>query len=435
MSKCMADRQPTVRPQPVQLSLFGDCNTGSFPLCDVLRAARLCLRGKEQTWEAQEFVYNWWSECVRVWRELNDCRYIVSRYIVFIKHWPVIREIFGSAFRDRVVDTLFMMRVLPVMEQQFVVDNYSTRKDKGALFGVMRVAEMIRTVSEGYTRDCFVMKIDIMSFFVSISREIAYRLWERFLTDNYYGPDRWLLLATVKKILYDSPERHCVVKGHLSDWAPLPRSKSLLMGGDGRHGLPIGKVISQMTALLYLDDIDHRLVSDWGLETNGHYMDDRVIVDTDEEQMWEVKRWLDTEHEKLELRTHPRKVSLQHCSKGVLFAGAMIMPGRIYVSNRTVGSCFHKLYAFNRCAAADAHYAWEHAAEFANVMNSYLGLMGHYSEWNTVHRLIRTIGPEWYGVMWVVGRRGRYKVQLHPGLRPRAQAKRHLHRRMKMYFK
>ena len=421
-------------PQPVELPLFSETETGRFPLYDVLRAAHLCLQGKEQTWEACEYVYRWWSECVQLWRELNDGSYAVSRYIVFISHWPVVREIFGSKFRDRVVDTLLMMRVLPVVDAHFVVDNYSTRKNKGALFGIWRVYDMIREESCDYTCDCYILKVDILSFFVSISKEIAYRLWERFLAAHYEGADCWLILATIKTILYDCPEQHCIIKGHISDWQPLPRSKSLLLGSDGRHGLPIGKVVSQVTALLYLDDIDHRLATQWHLHHNGHYMDDRVLVGQSEKLLWQVKRWLDAEHEQLELQTHPRKTTLQHYTKGILFAGAMIMPGRIYVSNRTIGNCFRKLYAFNRRAENEPGYVEQHAQQFAAVMNSYFGLLAHFTEWRMTHRVISSIAPEWYRVMTVVMRHGRYKVELRKAYRPQTTAIRRLKDEMDYYF-
>lgn len=419
-------------PAAVQLSLFGGGCHG-FPLRDVLQAARLCLRGKENTWEARMFVYGWWSECVRLWRELNDQSYQVSRYIVFISFRPVVREIFGSAFRDRVVDTLLMMRLLPTLEQQFVTDNYSTRKDKGALFGVRRVAQMIYDESEGYIRDCWILKMDIQSFFMSLSKEIAYQMWDEFLHRNYYGDDIDLILLVIHRILFDRPELDCVRKGKLDNWLLLPRSKSLF-ASDGMHGLPIGKVISQVTALLYLDRIDHQITNLLGFR-NGHYMDDRVIVSASLEKLKRVKLWLDHAHSGIELTTHPHKTILQHYTKGVLFAGAMIMPGRIYLSNRSVANCFDKLYRYNNSANHSKRFVGRHYGEFISTMNSYLGQMGHFAEHNTSHRIVAEIASAWYEVVEVVEKKGRFKVRPKTAYTPRALAKRHLRQRMNRYFK
>ena len=89
-----------------ELSLFGEAEMGGFSLEEIILAYRKCLRGKLGTHEAQLFQMNYMEECVRLWRDLNAGLYQVSRYISFASFRPVLREIFGSAFRDRVVDTL-----------------------------------------------------------------------------------------------------------------------------------------------------------------------------------------------------------------------------------------------------------------------------------------------------------------------------------------
>ena len=52
------------------------------------------------------------------------------------------------------------------------------------------------------------------------------------------------------------------------------------------------------------------------------------------------------------LRLHPRKMYLQHYSKGVMFVGGMIKPGRKYLSHRTRG----RLYA--RVSPAWYRHVW-----------------------------------------------------------------------------
>ena len=155
-----------------ELSLFGEAEMGGFSLEEIILAYRKCLRGKLGTHEAQLFQMNYMEECVRLWRDLNAGLYQVSRYISFASFRPVLREIFGSAFRDRVVDTLLAEKLVPVLEQLFVIDNYSTREGKGCLFAVQRTVEMIRQCSENYTRDCYLLKDDISSFFMAMSKDL-----------------------------------------------------------------------------------------------------------------------------------------------------------------------------------------------------------------------------------------------------------------------
>lgn len=412
----------------VQLSLFPPEEMGGFSLKDVIRAYHVCLRGKSGTAEAQKFSYRYMSECVELWRELNGFRYKVSRYIVFISFRPVQREIFGSAFRDRVVDTLIATKIMPVIEQILVDDNYSTRKDKGSLYGVKRVAEMIRQCSNNYTRDCWILKDDISSFFMTMQKDRTMQLWADVVRNRYGQIDSELIVDTISRVIYDRPELNCILKGKPSDYDGLPPAK-ILRNSDGKHGFPIGKVISQISALLYLDELDH-LISNVRHIANGHYMDDRVMVCESLAKLIEAKRLQDRWHLEHGLTTHPRKTYLQHYSKGVLFGGAMILPGRIYLSNRPIGNCFRRLAMFNHLAKTEPNYVVEHAEEFASVMNSYFGLMCHFAEWNTTHRLIYEIASEWFTVMAVISRKGKTKVYVYSQYRQRTLVAQRLRRHM-----
>ena len=132
---------------------------------ELLIAFRECRRGKGGTHEVQEYLMSYMSRTVQLARRLVSGEYELSRFISFVSFWPVLREIYGSAFIDRVVDTWISAKLIPLLDRQFVTDNYSTRKEKGALFGVRRVSEMIRQCSEDYSRDCWILKDDIKSFF------------------------------------------------------------------------------------------------------------------------------------------------------------------------------------------------------------------------------------------------------------------------------
>lgn len=395
-----------------QLSLFSEAEMGRISLEEGLAAFRQCLKGKLNTHEGLAYLKGYMGETVRLINSINDQSYQLSRFICFVSFRPVLREIFGSKFVDRVCDTILANKLMPLLDQQLVDDNYSTRKGKGALYGVMRVYEMIRKESEDYTQDCWILKDDIKSFFMTISKSRSMQLWDSFIRENYHEPDLELLIATMRKIIFFRPELNCIRKGVSSVKAGIPADKILGSLGPDR-GFPVGKIISQMTALLILDMIDHIVTFVWKIR-NGHYMDDRIMVNKSRQKLINAKSQTDQMHRDIDLRTHPKKTYLQHYSKGVLFGGAMILPGRIYLSNRTVGNCFRRLAVYNEYARTVDGFVEFYAENFAQVVNSYLGQMCHYAEWNTMHRVIREIAPEWYKVMTVVGKKGRYKILVHP---------------------
>jgi hypothetical protein len=64
--------------------------------------------------------------------------------------------------------------ISPIFEKLFIYDSYSCRKGKGTSMGVQRVAKFMRSCSENYTQDCYILKLDIQGYFMAIDKEILY---------------------------------------------------------------------------------------------------------------------------------------------------------------------------------------------------------------------------------------------------------------------
>ena len=79
------------------------------------------------------------------------------------------------------------------------------------------------------------------------------------------------------------------------------------------------------------------------------------------------------------------------------------MPGRKYLSNRTVGFCYDAIDRLNRLAANSPDYAPTHGEEFVSTVNSYLGMMRHFSSYNLRRKVMKRIGKEWWQVIWFAG--------------------------------
>lgn len=384
----------------------------SISYAEVYECFWLCMEHKGNTVDAIRFEANAERECQRLLEELQDRTYRPSRSIVFISEKPVKREIFGAAFRDRVVDTIFAQRFSPLLEQEYIDDNYSTRVGKGTLYGLHRVEQMIRERSENYTVDCYVMKLDMQSYFMSLPKERAYNKFTALVRKLYRGPDVEWMCWLLKVVIFDRPELHCVRNSRKEAWEGLPPGKSLF-NSDGMHGLPIGKIISQMTALVFMNDLDHEITDSlWSTAVSyGHYMDDMVFVSRDVSLLkWIRDEVVDRWAGRNGVRRHPKKMYLQHYTKGLLFTGGMIMPGRTYISRRTLAACIDKIERYNRLAQSSEGYAERHIEVFTSVMNSYLGMMRHFSSYNQVCKLVQRIDPEWYRFVYVILKYKKYKV-------------------------
>lgn len=393
-----------------QLSLFSAAETGGISLEQVIEAFYDCLKRKRGTVNAQEFEYDYESNCIDLWKEINNGTYEPRRSIAFVIDHPVKREIFAADFRDRVVHHLIARQIYPLLERQFLVDSYSTQKGKGTLFGIQRVEQHVKDCSEGYTKDCWILKLDISGYFMSIDKQLLYDCIKRFLDDRYKDADKAILLYLLRKTIFNRPEKDCILKVPHWRWKGLPKNKSLF-GTDGKKGLPIGNLTSQLLALLFLDELDHLITEQWGVPHYGRYVDDMVLVHESRDYLLEVKEMIEAWLNEHGLKLHPKKVYLQHYTKGVMFVGGMIKPGRKYISKRTVGKMFAKINRFNRMFESGEPVTSEQIDNLMATMNSYLGMMRHYASYNLFHRVLKRMNNHWFKYVYVEQRSGRrYKM-------------------------
>ncbi|MBR3303644.1 MAG: RNA-directed DNA polymerase, partial [Bacteroidales bacterium] len=113
--------------------------------------------------------------------QLQNRSYTLSPGKCFITDIPVKREIYASLFKDRVVHHLLFNYLAPLFEKQFIYDSYSCRVGKGTLFGVKRFDHHLRSVTENYTKQAYILQLDIRGYFMSINRAKLYEIIQRRL--------------------------------------------------------------------------------------------------------------------------------------------------------------------------------------------------------------------------------------------------------------
>ncbi len=360
---------------PTQCSLFGEVE-----LEDLFKAYYSCRLRKRSTANALLFEQDYESNLLELQRELNDGSYKIGRSIAFVVDKPVKREIFAADFRDRVVQHYLINKIEPILEKQFIYDSYACRRGKGSLFGVRRVDRFIRSCSRNYARDAYVLKLDISGFFMNINKKLLADTLIDLVDREYYGYDKELILHLCKLTVLHDPTKDCHIKGSYFDWDGLPKTKSLFHTPPD-CGLPIGNLSSQVLANLYLNSFDHYVKHTLAVRYYGRYVDDFVIVHNNKDFLLnllpQIERFLESE---LKLKLHPRKIYLQHYSKGVNFLGATIKPGRIYLGNRTKGNFYtsldnqEKLFEKHRSSLQ-----YEELEHLLQVVNGFLGVMMHYN--------------------------------------------------------
>lgn len=237
-------------------------------LLDLFQAYYDARKNKRTTKSALRFELNFEKEVFQLYEDIVSRTYEISPSSCFIIKKPVMREIFAGDFRDRVVHHLIFNYLNPLCERMFINDSYACRTGKGTSYGIRRADHFIRSVSKNYTQECYVLKIDISGYFMSINKALLFVKVKNLILhfESKATFDVNLILWLVEKIIFHNHLHKCIVKGVRNDWAGLPRSKSLFYAKTG-CGLPIGNLTSQLFGNVYLNDFDHFAV---GLSC-GHY--------------------------------------------------------------------------------------------------------------------------------------------------------------------
>ena len=227
-------------------------------MCDLFGAYFDARRNKRHTINALSFEVDYETKLFGLYEDIKNGEYCINPSVCFISFSPVQREIFAADFRDRIVHHLIYNYISPLFERLFIGDSYSCRVGKGTSRGVERLGHFIRSCSHNYQKDCYVLKLDIMGYFMAIDHFVLYqkveRVINRFRYDVYFDVD--LVLRLIRQVIFHDHVKNCRIKGKIKDWSGLPKSKSLFWA-EKNKGLPIGNLTSQLFGNVYLNDFDH----------------------------------------------------------------------------------------------------------------------------------------------------------------------------------
>ena len=311
---------------------------------DLLKAYYSARRHKRNTFNQLKFELQYERHLLDLHDQIINRTYQPLPEIAFIVNKPVKREIFAADFRDRVVHHLLFNYLNPILDKQLINDCYSCRVDKGTSYGVARVQQFMRGCSDNYTKDCYVLKLDIKGYFMSIDKfrlyDIVRGLVERELLkqgsrvsknnrshkiDGFtqvsridgidengvksqlfdsviginngncigrgdegevgsLGFDLDLVDFLLKVVIFNDPTKNCIVKGSKSDWQGLPKSKSLFYA-KLNCGLPIGNLTSQLFGNVYLAGFDNFVKRELKVKFYGRYVDDFILFHQDGERL------------------------------------------------------------------------------------------------------------------------------------------------------
>ena len=364
-----------------------------------------CLRNKLRAKQCDQYRIDFEEDLWRLIGEVHDRTYRPSEAFCFIVTRPRLREIFAAAFRDRIAQHWITIRLEPLLERRFRQQgdvSFNCRKGYGTTRAVQTAKDHIVRISERYTREAWVGKIDISGFFMSIDKDILLDKLLPFIREEYTGDDLdtflWLTEVTVRH----QPQLLCERRSPMYMWDDLPQNKSLF-NMPAAVGMPIGNITSQLLANFYLSYFDEFMLEQ--CEPQGaafvRFVDDALIISRDKRFIVDLRakaaQWL---KKHLHLTLHKDKFYLQPVTHGVQFVGSIIKPGRTYTAGRTLGNMYRRVKQTDSLCRQIVEQGADAAKlkslkRHVSSLNSYMGFCVHNYTYNQRKKMFSDVPYFW----------------------------------------
>jgi retron-type reverse transcriptase len=307
-----------------------------FSFQDLVQAYLDCRRTKRNSDSALAFEADLERNLSELYEELISGRYQPGRSICFVITKPKPREVWAAPFRDRIPHHLLYDAISPLFYPSFIADSCACIPGRGTHYAARRLEAKVRSITQNWTRPAFYLKCDLANFFVSIDKDIVWKLLAKRVPDPAQ-------LALARTILFNDPRIGAEIRSTGAKMARVPAHKSLLNQVDGK-GLPIGNLSSQFFANIYLNELDQFVKHRIGCKHYIRYVDDFILLDESPARLNEALARIDAFlPETLNVRLNPAKTIVQPVARGVDFVGQVIKPFRRTVRRRTAIASLSRL--------------------------------------------------------------------------------------------
>jgi len=264
---------------------------------NLLYAWQNFLSGKKSKRDVQGFQLHLMDNILDLFRDLKDKTYKHGGYDSFSICDPKPRNIHKACVGDRLLHHLIYQSLYPFFDKVFISDSYSCRDNKGTHKALKQFKIYSDKVSKNNTKTVWILKCDIKKFFASIDHATTIEILKRYIQDQD-------LLNLLINIIYSFET-------------------------NSGKGLPLGNLTSQLLANVYMNEFDQFMKHKLKVRYYIRYADDFAILSDDKEYLSSLLLKIKTFVEnKLLLKLHPNKISIETFSSGVDFLGWVHFPHR-----------------------------------------------------------------------------------------------------------
>ena len=355
-------------------------------LQDIIASYRLARKGSVKSPDQVEYELHWEGNCIKLCEAINRRTYQPTAYS-FIVTYPKPREIFASDFSTRVLHHYLHERLVPLLENRLSKHTFNNRKGMGTSACQNAVISDMYEVSNGYTEDAWIIKMDLSGCFPNINQDIAFKQLEAVINEDYHGIDKNDMLYILRTCVFSYPTLHAKYIGDTELRKLISPEKSITTKPLG-IGAAIGHLIWQMAVTYYFNDIILWLES-IGVHVNV-YVDDWYFVVKNKTAFLtfivpEMRRRL----AKLGAKLNENKFYCQHVSKGCECLGVHIKQQRVYPNERIINRAIKKAKELNKCIRIGK------IEKALQTINSYLGICKNTCGYNQALKIVGALSEYW----------------------------------------
>ena len=317
---------------------------------------RLARRQKRYRPEVLSYSVHLGDNLYDMIENLKAKNYVIEGAHEFFEYFPKKRIITAWPFKYRVVNCAAYLTLWPIYSKGFYEHSYGSIPGKGTIRAVQQIQYWQR-VARATGKNTVVGKADVAKFFFRVPHEVQLDRLMRPIDD----PDiEWFLETSIK-----GDGRATGLPLEFSDVEEAERIFGI--------GMPVGSLISQMTANVVLNPVDHYMKRMVKIPYYARYMDDMYLQGESKQQVWDALGKMDEFlRSDLGLQLN-QKTAVMPYDSGIEFVGRVITPDRITI-RRSTSLQMKRHLDFVRREYGRGEISLEYAL---SVITSYLGLLKH----------------------------------------------------------
>lgn len=238
-------------------------------------------KGKRKKRACFEFEKNLGAEIDALYQEIHNGIYTPQPYFKFTVYEPKERIIHAPAFKDIVVQHAIYRIIYNIFNRTFISTSFACRIG----YGTHKASDYTQNALRQYDTDLYTLKLDIRKFFYSMNRNILRSLIEQKIKDKQ------LVDVMMLFTIMDSP-----------------------------IGIPIGNLLSQIYALIYLNPLDHFVKRVLKIKHYVRYVDDFILFGLTRDRCLEYRAQI-VEFIRGKLELGLSKSTIQKIKRGINFVG------------------------------------------------------------------------------------------------------------------